>query len=185
MIVTSSESSMKSGATSYIKDKADKTSKKKSEKSGNLYKKLKSLKIQGFSKGGVVSVDDIEEQVKENGDTVLGSFNPAERVLTPEQNQLFEKLINNGIPELTETANMLQQLVNIPNLPEIQSRNAGTTYVANYDNITLPNVTNFEEFKVGMYKDMQRNKNFEKFVRSVSTDTLSGGNRLGKNSIKF
>ena len=47
-----------------------KTSKKYS-KTSPLYKKLKSLGIKGFSRGGVVDVDDISKQVKANGDTTL------------------------------------------------------------------------------------------------------------------
>lgn len=151
----------------------------------DVFKKFKNLEIKGFSKGGVVSIDNIEKQIKANGDTVLGSLNPDERVLTPVQNKLFEEFINNGIPELNATANMLQPLVNIPNLPNITSSHSGATQVVQIDNLSLPNVTNYEEFKGKMYQDMQHNQKFETFVRSISTDRTMGGKRLSKNSIKF
>ncbi len=159
---------------------------KDGSKSGKLYKKLKSLKIQGFSRGGVVSVDDIEKQVKANGDTVLGSLNPDERVLTPVQNQLFEKFINNGIPEFNATANMLQPLVDLPKLPDVQPVNRSATQIVQIDNLSLPSITNYEEFKVKMYKDMQHNMKFEEMVRTMTLPSVNGPRkRLAKNTIRF
>lgn len=50
-------------------------------KTGKLYKKLKSIKFPGFKKGGVVSVEDIEKQVKANGDDGIASVKNGEAVL--------------------------------------------------------------------------------------------------------
>lgn len=150
------------------------------EKKGSLYKRLKAIKFPGFSKGGVVSIDDIEKQVKSNGDTVLGSLNQGERVLTPVQNKLFEQFINNGIPELTATANMLQPMVNVPKLPEIQSRANNIEYGDISFNFELPNVSNSDEF----LKAIQSDRKIQKAIQSVSIDRINGGSRLGVKSIR-
>lgn len=65
-------------------------------KDGAFYKKLKTLKIPGFKKGGVVSVDDIEEQVRENGDTSLVSVQSGEGILTKEETKAVRKLADNA-----------------------------------------------------------------------------------------
>lgn len=142
------------------------------KKSGKLYKKLKSLKIQGFSKGGVVSIDDIEKQVRANGDTVLGSLNPDERVLTPVQNKLFEEFINNGIPELNATANMLQPLVNIAKLPNIQpitTQSQPANIEANYS-FVLENCTNARD----IIKCIQTDRDVQNALQDVTVNKLNG-----------
>lgn len=155
------------------------------KKTGNLYKKLKSIGVQGFSKGGVVSVDSLDEQIKVNGDSALASVNKGERILTQAQNKTFEELVSQ-LPELTNAMNLIQPLVTMPKIPDVKPLNNGVTYVANYDNITLPNVTNFEEFKTEMYRDMQREPKFEKMVQTMATPSANGSrNRLAKNAVKF
>ena len=151
------------------------------KKTGNLYKKLDKLNIPGFSRGGVVSIEDIEKQVKANGDTVLGSLNQGERVLTPVQNKLFEQFINNGIPELTATANMLQPMVNVPKLPEIQSR--AMTFGDTNVNIEMYGVNDIETFSKQLEQAIKTPK-MQKIVRSVTIDRINGGSRLGVHSIK-
>lgn len=69
------------------------------KKSGNLYKKLQSIKFPGFKKGGIVSVDDIEKQVHENGDTSLVSVQNGEGILTPEQVEPIQKLVD-SVPDI-------------------------------------------------------------------------------------
>lgn len=65
-------------------------------KDGAFYKKLKSLKIPGFRKGGVVSVDDIEKQVHDNGDTSLVSVQSGEGILTKEETEAVKELADNA-----------------------------------------------------------------------------------------
>ena len=76
---------------------------------------------------------------------------------------------------------MLQPLVNIPNLPEIQSRNAtfGDTIV----NIEMNGVNDTEAFSKQLDQAFRTSK-VQKQIRSISTDQLSGGSRLGINTIK-
>ncbi|MBQ7066344.1 MAG: hypothetical protein IJN92_05945 [Lachnospiraceae bacterium] len=153
-------------------------------KTGNLYKKLQSIKFPGFSKGGVVKVDDIEKQVKANGDNVLISARKDETILSPAQSEMFKKFTDN-LPQLNMTAEMFNNTVTLPKIPDMTPiRNMGNN-VLQIDTVTLPNVTNWEEFKDKMYKDMQSNRKFEGLVQDVSINRLSGGGRLSKNRQKF
>lgn len=65
-------------------------------KKGVLYKKLKSLKIPGFKKGGVVSIDDIEKQVKDNGDDGIVSIKNGEGILTKPETEAVQKLADHA-----------------------------------------------------------------------------------------
>lgn len=65
-------------------------------KKGALYKKLKSLKIPGFKKGGVVSVDDIEKQVRDNGDDGVISIKNGEGILTKQETEAVQKLADSA-----------------------------------------------------------------------------------------
>ena len=151
---------------------------------GNLGWVSKS-QLSGFSRGGVIEIANLNKQIRENGDDALVSVKEGERILTPLQNQMFEKFINNGLQDLVDASNILQPLVTIPRLPDVQPNTANATQVVQIDNLSLPNVTNYEEFKGKMYQDMQNSKKFETYIRSVSTDRTMGGSRLSKNSIKF
>ena len=65
-------------------------------KKGALYKKLKSLKIPGFKKGGVVSIDDIEKQVRDNGDDGIVSIKNGEGILTKPETEAVQKLADHA-----------------------------------------------------------------------------------------
>lgn len=43
-------------------------------------------------------------------------------------------------------------------------------------NVTLPNVSNYEEFKT----ELQHDKNFKKMIMAMTTDRLFGGSSLAK-----
>lgn len=153
--------------------------------SGKIYSKLKSLKVPGFKRGGIVPVDDIEKQVKANGDKVLVSANPGEGLLTPVQTEMFQKFVNNGLPDLVSATNTLQPLITMPKMPEIEPvRNMEN--VINIDNITLPNVQNAEDFANELLPVFQKSKGFEKLVKSASGVTqLAGAGRLDKYRHRF
>lgn len=151
-------------------------------KSGSLYKKLQSIKFPGFKKGGVVSVDDIEEQVKANGDSVIGSFNQGERILTPAQNEMFEKFIGR-LPELEQIADVLQPMVDLPKLPElVPVRNMGdnVTFGDVHYTFELPNVVDEKSF----INTMQNSSKVQKCMRSITIDQLAGVGRLSSRSIR-
>lgn len=147
----------------------------------NLYQKLKAIKFPGFKKGGIVSVDDIEKQVKQNGDDGIASVKNGESILTPVQTDLFKKFTEH-MPELTAAVDM-SNLVKIENPIEHLrdlSNARSMNNVVNIDNITLPNVTNAEEFADTLIPVFQRKKGFERLVKSISIESLESAGRLNK-----
>ena len=145
---------------------------------------LQLVELKGYSQGGVVSADDIEKQVKANGDKVLISANPGEGLLTPIQTELFSDFVNNGLQDLVSATDMLKPLIDLPKIPNIQPvRNSNQ--VVQIDNITLPNVTNYDEFKTQMFRDMQSDRKFEGMIQDMTVNRLSGGNSLSKYRHRF
>lgn len=202
-------------------------------KSGKLYKKLKEIKFPGFKKGGVVSIDDIEKQVHDNGDDGIVSVKNGEGILTSKQTealqQFTEKLpetdnvirtpdgieliplnpedlirelqsrSNNAVPDssnmampnLQDLSDMIKP--NIPdfsnmmklNLPDVKSF-GDMNNVVNIDTVSLPNVTNYQEFKSQMLHDIQTEKKTGMLLRDVvGVSQLAGGGKLDKYRHKF
>lgn len=156
----------------------------KNSKDGAFYKKLKSLKIPGFSKGGVVSVDDIEKQVRANGDDGVVSVKNGEGILTQPQTENLQKLAQH-MPEFIESIkdvhNAVPITVNpIENLRALSNaRSMGN--VVNIDNITLPNVKNYNEFKNQMFHDMQTEKKAGRTFHGVAgMFQMTDGRKLNK-----
>ena len=141
------------------------------DKTGNVYKKLKSLGLPGFSKGGVISIGDIEKQLKENGDTTLVSGKQGERILTQAQNDLFERFVG-SLPELNQIINTAKPLIDMPKIPDMQPVSRNMNNIVSIDNITLPNVKNYDEFKTQMFRDMQTDRKFENMIENMSIDKL-------------
>ena len=150
------------------------------KKSGALYQKLHELNVLGFSRGGVISVDSLEKQVKANGDSTLVSGNLGERILTPVQNDLFEKFVGK-LPELNQMTNMLQPIVDMPKMTDIQpvQRDISNNINAEY-NFTLENCTNADD----IIRQIQQNSKVQKALRAVTTDQLVGSGRLSVNRIR-
>ncbi len=198
------------------------------EKSGRLYKKLKEIKFPGFKKGGVVSVDDIEKQVHDNGDDGIVSVKNGEGILTQKQTEALEEFTEklpekDGIirtpdgveltpvspedfikmlqarsadkqtpdlggmakPDLQDLSGFMKPI--LPDLsgmvkfepPEVPSA-GNTNNVLNIDNITLPNVTNAEEFADTLIPVFQRKKGFERLLDHMITERLTGAGKLNK-----
>ncbi len=69
----------------------------------------------------------------------------------------------------------------VPDLTATPSINS-LSNVVNIDSITLPNVTNYDEFKDRMFHDMQNNGNYIRFVNDTSLNRTDGMGRLAKNT---
>ena len=69
------------------------------------------LKLAGFSKGGVIS--ELSDAIRLNGDTVLVSAKPGERMLTEQQNGYWEKWTQ-SLPNLMNLTDIIKPNVNIP-----------------------------------------------------------------------
>ena len=142
-----------------------------------IYKKLQSLNVPGFKKGGIVSVNHIKKQVHDNGDQVLLSANPGEGILTPDQTAQFEKLVDK-LPELNyavDTINRLDKMPDPTNLTPVGNTTIGDMVF----NIDMPNVTNPDEF----VKTIQTNQKMQNALRLVTTDRLVGNGKLSVNKI--
>lgn len=204
------------------------------EKDGRLYKKLKEIKFPGFKKGGIVSVDDIEKQVHDNGDDGIVSVKNGEGILTQKQTEALEKFTEklpekDGIirtpdgveltpvspedfikmlqarsadkqtpdlggmakPDLQDLSGFMKPI--LPDLsgmvkfepPEVPSA-GNMNNVVNIDTVSLPNVTNYQEFKSQMLHDIQTEKKTGMLLRDVvGVSQLVGGGKLDKFRHKF
>ena len=147
-----------------------------------LYQKLKSIKLPGFKKGGVISVEDIEKQVKRNGDDGIASVKNGEGILTAAQMELLLKLTNR-LPELaaalTNSSRILMAPTSARQIPSISEERYGDRTI-HIHTLSLPNVTNYEEFKTKLFRDMQYSQKFEGMMHNMTTNKLSGNRNLEK-----
>ena len=94
-----------------------------------------------------------------------------ERILTQAQNDLFERFVG-SLPELNQIINTAKPLVDMPKIPDMQPVSRNMNNIVNVDNITLPNVKNYDEFKTQMFRDMQTDRKFENMIENMSIDKL-------------
>ncbi len=136
------------------------------------------FEITGFASGGVVG--NSKKILSRNGDTdfTINTLKAGERVLTPEQNQNFEKLVSFA-PDLMDAVAELPK-VSIP--VDLQS-NVSQIDISSPINIefTLPNVQNYSEFM----NEMQKDKRVEKWLTSMLVNPLTGKSSMSKNNIRF
>ena len=151
-----------------------------SKKSGALYKALKSLKIKGFSKGGLVSIDSIEKQVKENGDDGLISAQNGELVLKPYDSELFKSFMQSDLIQKPSFADNLVK-ANVPDFSKI-GRNTGNN-VTNGDitfEFNMPNVTDSKS----MLHALQTDKTLQNAVQDLTIGQINRTSRLGINKYR-
>jgi hypothetical protein len=134
-----------------------------------LLKKFREIK--GYNQGGVIG--ELKNIIGRNNDNSLAinTFEKGEGIIPLPLMGDWKTLINN-----LEPLNASMDFLNKALIPNIKA-NRSTNETVNNDvqlSITLPNVTNYDEFKNALVKD----KNFEKVVQSMTF-----GNALGKNSL--
>lgn len=127
---------------------------------------LDRLKLLGYSKGGVIS--DIRDAIRLNGDKVLVSANPGERMLTEKQNEYWEKWTK-ALPNLVNT-----NLQYKPYIPDFQSRNMQSPVYNIDSSITVEGVATNE-----IVKDMERvaTKQAENVVAKINSMSYAKGVR--------
>lgn len=135
--------------------------------------------LTGYSKGGVLG--DLNNLAKVNGDdgvTLIGYRN-GERILTPTQNENFEKLIN-FTPALIDSLDILD---NIHTPTDMKNQTQSAVEISSPINIefTLPNVQNYSEFMTAMQND----KKFAKMLTNMVVNPMVGKTSMGKNNIRF
>ena len=151
-----------------------------SKKSGALYKALKSLKIKGFSKGGLVSIDSLDKQVKANGDDGLISAKNGELVLKPYDSELFKSFMQSDLIQKPSFADNLVK-ANVPDFSKI-GRNTGNN-VTNGDitfEFNMPNVTDSKS----MLHALQTDKTLQNAVQDLTIGQINRTSRLGINKYR-
>ena len=124
----------------------------------------KRIKMGGFSKGGII--EQINKQVRSNGDDVIISAKDGEGILTPQQTAMMQKFISD-MPSLVSISD-----VKTPALPATQNT-AKTVNVELGDmHFDLPNVTDTDSF-INAWKTDNKMKNF---VSDVVAGAVTGDN---------
>ncbi len=141
------------------------------------YKKqiLEVLKLQGFSKGGVVK--DLDDAVRKNNDSVIISAKPGESVFNEKQTRMIQEYVNKT-PDLSTLTGMGNVMDKFVKMPGIQPAPRETSVKVEYDNvnISLPNVMNYEDFMNKAKGDPQ----FTKLINSINSAYLGFGNPMKK-----
>lgn len=124
----------------------------------------KRIKMGGFSKGGII--EQINKQVRSNGDDVIISAKDGEGILTPQQTAMMQKFISE-MPSLVSISD-----IKTPALPVAQNT-AKTVNVELGDmHFDLPNVTDTDSF-INAWKTDTKMKNF---VSDVVAGAVTGDN---------
>lgn len=124
----------------------------------------KRIKMGGFSKGGII--EQINQQVRSNGDDVIISAKDGEGILTPQQTAMMQKFISE-MPSLVSISD-----IKTPALPTTQNT-AKTVNVELGDmHFDLPNVTDTDSF-INAWKTDNKMKNF---VSDVVAGAVTGDN---------
>ena len=118
----------------------------------------------GFSKGGIVGA--LNNQVRKNNDDALISVQSGEGILTPQQTEMFQKLVGE-LPALVNIAD-----VKVPNFPMTQNASKTVNVELGDMHFDLPNVTDTDSF-INAWKTDNKMKNF---VSDVVTGAVTGDN---------
>ena len=118
----------------------------------------------GFSKGGIVGA--LNNQVRKNNDDALISVQSGEGILTPQQTEMFQKLVGE-LPALVNIAD-----VKVPNFPTTQNTSKTVNVELGDMHFDLPNVTDTDSF-INAWKTDNKMKNF---VSDVVTGAVTGDN---------
>ena len=157
----------------------------------SLRKRGGSVRLVPYAKGGLIGKDDniFDAIARLLGEDHMVAAKEGERILTEDQNKNFEKMVNANFIPLDENAkdkysmlsgvagkDITSNLANIPT-PEIGNlTNVGNTTTVGDVTITLPNVTDKEEFVEWLKNDGQ----IERIIQSMTIGRLSGGNSYAK-----
>lgn len=136
---------------------------------------VKLSQISGYASGGYVG--EMKNITAKNGDNLISinTLKKGEAVLTPEQAKQFSKLVS-SLPYLRD---LIDIGVDTDALSQVQP--SGNTIGEIQINIPIERVIDYNDFVSQLQKDRQ----FEKLVRSMSTDLLAGKSSLSKNKYKW
>lgn len=149
-----------------------------------LFDARKKYQVKYYKHGGLIGSDEsfLDAIAELLGEDHMIAAREGERVLTEEQNKNFEKMVNTNFTPLNGDYSSILADKMIANLSRTVTPNVGTmTNVGNTTtvgdvNITLPNVTNKQEFVQWLKSDGQ----IEKIIQSMTVDRMVGGNSFAK-----
>ena len=138
--------------------------------------------VKYYKRGGLIGDDSsfLDAIAQLLGEDHMIAAREGERVLTEKQNKNFEKMVNANFTPLGSNPLAIDKLisdmaqVSTPNVGTIN--NVGNTTTVGDVNITLPNVTNKQEFVSWLKNDGQ----IEKIIQSMTVGRIAGGNSFAK-----
>lgn len=159
------------------------------------YNRLKALynkiKVVAYAKGGSIGKDTtiLDSIARLLGEDHMVAAKEGERILTEEQNKNFEKMVNANFTPLDSTlkdkysmlsgvngVDIASMMANMPTPQVGDNANIGNTTTIGDINISLPNVTNKEEFINWLKNDGQ----IERILQAMTVGRLTGGNSYTK-----
>jgi hypothetical protein len=149
-------------------------------KNSELYDAMVALKksvgdisnVKGFKTGGIAQL------VRSKGEDGIAMVRNGEGLIAPENVSDIQELLK-SVPIMNDLTNSLIKLPDYSSLASVN--NIGSTTVGDMVfNIDMNNVTNAEE----IINAIQTDQKVQKALRSVTTDRIAGGTRLGVNKIK-
>lgn len=136
-------------------------------KNGSLYKKLKSMKVQGFKTGGIGRL------VKANGEDGLAMVRNGEGFVAPEHVEAIKGLLD-ITPDLNE---LVGDMIKIPsNLVKPSQNNIGDVSFE----FNLPDVKDPQSFLT----TIQNDKKVQKALQEVTLGRVNGNGKLSVNRIR-
>ena len=156
---------------------------------GGLYTSKKTTST--YKRGGIVGDNKnyLDSIARLLGEDHMVAAREGERILTEEQNKNFEKMVNANFTPLESSLkdkysmlsgvngkDIASMMANMPTPNVGNLSNVGNTTTVGDINITLPNITDKEQFVNWLKTDGQ----IEKIVQSMTIGRMSGGNSFNK-----
>ena len=114
------------------------------------------------------------------GAQVLESVRSREEVL-----QAVLQIMPQTVAKISSKNNMLVAPASVTAQLDAVSESREVNRVVNISTLTLPNVTNYEEFKDKMFHDMQNSPKFENLMNGITVNKIAGKGRLDKYRYKL
>lgn len=127
-------------------------------------------------------MQDLDNALRGNRDSVIISANPGESVFTEKQTGMIRDYVNKA-PDYKTVMGLESYMDKMVKMPDVQSRPQETNVRVEYDNvnINLPNVMNYADFMNHAKKD----HDFEKMINCIVKSQMGMGRRLDKLSVNF
>ena len=128
------------------------------------------MKSHGLYRGG-----EIGDLIDKTNDTGFALVKTGETVLTEQATRNLKDALNLINPFVESVRKMSEDFVN-ESMPNVSKEQNVGNVTLDIDNITLPNVKNYDEFKTALLSD----SHFEKVMGQAMADKMMGGNSLNK-----